>query len=150
MLDIGWSELLVIGIVALLVVGPKELPSLLRTVGQWVGRARGMAREFQKSMEDAAREADLDKVTDLKSSFDDLRKMDFKTQANRAQSFLDPGSDPETDTHPDDAKAAPRPSNPTVATAKAPADPATSSTARTKASSGTDTPAAPAAKLAAE
>ena len=62
MLDIGMMELFVIGALALIVVGPKELPGLLRTVGQFVAKARGMAREFQSSMEEAAREADLDGV----------------------------------------------------------------------------------------
>ena len=62
MLDIGMLELFVIGALALIVVGPKELPGLLRTVGQYVAKARGMAREFQSSMEEAAREADLDGV----------------------------------------------------------------------------------------
>ncbi len=63
MLDIGWSELLVIGVVALIVVGPKELPQLFRTVAQYVNKARGMAREFQRNMEDAARDAGMDDVT---------------------------------------------------------------------------------------
>lgn len=62
MLDIGMLEIFVIGALALIVVGPKELPGLLRTVGQFVAKARGMAREFQSSMEEAAREADLDGV----------------------------------------------------------------------------------------
>jgi sec-independent protein translocase protein TatB len=62
MLDIGMLEIFVIGALALIVVGPKELPGLLRTVGQFVAKARGMAREFQSSMEAAAREADLDGV----------------------------------------------------------------------------------------
>ena len=59
MFDIGWSELLVIGVVALIVVGPKDLPKLFRTVGQFMGKARGMAREFQRSMEQAADESGL-------------------------------------------------------------------------------------------
>lgn len=62
MLDIGMLEIFVIGALALIVVGPKELPGLLRTVGQFAAKARGMAREFQSSMEEAAREADLDGV----------------------------------------------------------------------------------------
>ena len=62
MLDIGMLELFVIGALALIVVGPKELPGLLRTVGQFAAKARGRAREFQSSMEEAAREADLDGV----------------------------------------------------------------------------------------
>ena len=58
MFDIGGLELLVIGVIALIVVGPKDLPGMFRTVGQFVGRMRGMAREFQRSMEAAADEAD--------------------------------------------------------------------------------------------
>lgn len=67
MLDIGWSELLVIGVVALIVVGPKDLPKLFRALGQWVGRARGMARDFQRAMNEAADESG---VSDIKKSFD--------------------------------------------------------------------------------
>ena len=59
MFDIGWMELLLIGVVALIVVGPKELPVLFRTVGRYMGKARGMAREFQRSMEQAADETGL-------------------------------------------------------------------------------------------
>ena len=56
MFDIGWGELFLIGVVALIVVGPKELPGLFRTVGNFTGKARGMAREFQRSLEQAANE----------------------------------------------------------------------------------------------
>ena len=54
MFDLGLTELLLIGIVALIVVGPKDLPMLFRKVGQFVGKARGMAREFTRAMDDAA------------------------------------------------------------------------------------------------
>jgi sec-independent protein translocase protein TatB len=54
MLDLGWTELLVIGIVALIVVGPKDLPVLFRNVGKFVGKAKGMAREFSSAMNQAA------------------------------------------------------------------------------------------------
>jgi len=54
MLDIGWPELLVIGALALIVVGPKDLAGMLRKLGQWTGQLRGMAREFQRSMNEAA------------------------------------------------------------------------------------------------
>ena len=57
MLDLGWSELLVIGIVALIVVGPKDLPVLFRNLGRFMGKARGMAREFSRAMNDAADES---------------------------------------------------------------------------------------------
>ena len=64
MLDIGSWEFLIVIVIALLVVGPKELPGLVRTVSQWVRRARELAREFQGGLEDIAREAELDKVKD--------------------------------------------------------------------------------------
>jgi len=54
MLDLGWTELLVIGVVALIVVGPKDLPVLFRNVGKFVGKAKGMAREFSSAMNQAA------------------------------------------------------------------------------------------------
>lgn len=68
MFDIGMTELLVIGIVALIVVGPKDLPGMFRTLGRVTGKLRGMAREFQRAMEDAADEAGVkDVAQDLKS-----------------------------------------------------------------------------------
>ncbi|MGR3503737.1 Sec-independent protein translocase protein TatB [Pseudaestuariivita sp.] len=63
MLDLGWAELMVIGIVALIVVGPKDLPGLFRKVGQFVGKARGMAREFSRAMNDAADEAGVKDIS---------------------------------------------------------------------------------------
>ena len=57
MFDLGWAELMVIGIVALIVVGPKDLPVMFRKAGQFVGKARGMAREFSSAMNQAADEA---------------------------------------------------------------------------------------------
>lgn len=54
MLDLGWTELLLIGIVALIVVGPKDLPNMFRALGRFTGKARGMAREFSRAMESAA------------------------------------------------------------------------------------------------
>ena len=64
MFDIGWGELFLIGIVALIVVGPKDLPGLFRTVGQFTGKARGMAREFQRSLEQAANEAGMTEIAE--------------------------------------------------------------------------------------
>ncbi len=68
MLDIGWSELLLIGVVALIVVGPKDLPVMFRTLGRITAKARQMAREFSRAMEDAAKDTGLDGVAgDLKN-----------------------------------------------------------------------------------
>ncbi len=69
MFDIGWSELVLIGIVALIVIGPKELPGALRTLGQWMGKLRRMASEFQGQFQEAMREAE---VADLKKQVDDM------------------------------------------------------------------------------
>ena len=62
MFDMGWSELMLIGAVALIVIGPKDLPQSLRTVGQMTGKMRRMAGEFQSQFNDAMREAELDEV----------------------------------------------------------------------------------------
>src|SRR3546814_130457 len=62
MLDIGWSELAVIAVVALLVIGPKDLPRALYTVGKWMRAARKVTRDFQKHVDDMMREAELDEV----------------------------------------------------------------------------------------
>jgi sec-independent protein translocase protein TatB len=89
MLDLGWSELLVIGIVALLVVGPKDLPSMFRTVGQYVGKARSMAREFQRSMEDAARQSDIDELRKTAQSVKDVGRVATGGVSGLAQFGLD-------------------------------------------------------------
>jgi sec-independent protein translocase protein TatB len=70
MFDIGWSELVVIAVVALIAIGPKELPGVLRMVGQWMGKARKMASEFQGQFNEAMREAEM---ADLKKSFDEVK-----------------------------------------------------------------------------
>ena len=62
MFDIGWMEMLVIAVVAILVIGPKDLPKVLHTVGQWMARARSVARNFQDQMEDMARQSGVDEV----------------------------------------------------------------------------------------
>ncbi|KJC35793.1 preprotein translocase subunit TatB [Bradyrhizobium sp. LTSP885] len=71
MFDIGWSELVVIAVVALIAIGPKELPGVLRMVGQWMGKARKMASEFQGQFQEAMREAEM---ADLKKSFDEVKE----------------------------------------------------------------------------
>ncbi|MBB5754590.1 Sec-independent protein translocase protein TatB [Prosthecomicrobium pneumaticum] len=68
--DIGWSEMLVIAVVAIVVVGPKDLPRMLRAFGNSVGKMRRMAGEFQKQFNEALREAELE---DVKKSIDEVR-----------------------------------------------------------------------------
>jgi sec-independent protein translocase protein TatB len=72
MLDIGWPELLVVAIVLIVVVGPKDLPPMLRAFGRTTKKLRGMASEFRGQFDEALREAELD---DVKKTFDDARKL---------------------------------------------------------------------------
>jgi len=74
MFDISWSEFLLIGVVALIVIGPKELPGVLHTLGQYTRKVRSMASEFQGQFQEAMREAEM---ADLKKQVDDMAQ-DFK------------------------------------------------------------------------
>ena len=78
MFDIGWSELVLIAAVALIAIGPKELPGVLRTLGTYMRKIRGMASEFQGQFNEAMREAEM---ADLKKSVDEM--------ADTAKSFTD-------------------------------------------------------------
>jgi sec-independent protein translocase protein TatB len=69
MFEIGWGELLIIGIVALIAIGPKELPTVFRTLGQWTNKLRRMASDFQSQFQEAMREAEL---AELKKQVDDM------------------------------------------------------------------------------
>ena len=72
MLDIGWSEILIIAVVAILVVGPKDLPRLLRQIGNFVGKIKRTANEFKNQFDDAIRDSELD---ELKSEVSDLNPL---------------------------------------------------------------------------
>jgi sec-independent protein translocase protein TatB len=127
MFDIGWGELVVIGIVALIAIGPKELPGALRTLGQWMAKVRRMASEFQNQFHEAMREAEL---ADLKKEVDEM--------ATKAQSYahFDPIDDirkdiekaasppPDLDTLTDTAASPPPASPPPAATPPATTAPA--------------------------
>ena len=69
MFGIGWSEFVVIGVVALIAIGPKELPGVLRMVGQSLGKIRRMANEFQGQFQEAMREAEM---ADVRKELDDI------------------------------------------------------------------------------
>ena len=75
---IGFSEILVLGLAALIFVGPKDLPMLMRKLGQFIGKGRRMAREFQSAFEDIARQSELD---ELKKEIEALKRSNMMTQA---------------------------------------------------------------------
>ena len=95
MLDFSWSHILILLIVALVVVGPKDLPRLMRILGQWMGKARAMADQFRKSFDDMARQSELD---ELRKEIENLRsdRPLADLERNLHQSIL-----------PDDLKSAP-------------------------------------------
>ncbi len=67
MFDIGWPELALIMILAILVIGPKELPLVLRTLGRWAGKIRVLIREFRSSIDEIAKESELDEFRNMAS-----------------------------------------------------------------------------------
>ncbi len=83
MLDFGWSQMLLIAGVALVVLGPKELPKVIKTVTEWAGKARSLAREFRSSVDEMMRETEL---KNLKEEFESgVRKAESEFQ-NQIQS----------------------------------------------------------------
>jgi sec-independent protein translocase protein TatB len=87
MFDFAWSELALIAVVALVVIGPKDLPRVMRLVGQWVHRARAIAREFQGSLDQMVREAELE---EMKNQLDRATNFDIEREIHRT---VDPGGD---------------------------------------------------------
>jgi sec-independent protein translocase protein TatB len=120
MFDISWGKLVIIGVVALIVIGPKELPSVLRTLGQWMTKIRRMASEFQGQFQEAMREAEM---TDLKKQFDDttssLRSTFDTTEIkNELEKMI---QDPTATSPPASTTAATPPSDPTAPQPETPA-----------------------------
>jgi len=103
MFDFAWSELALIAVVALIVIGPKDLPRVLKIVGYWVRKARGIAREFQGSIDQMVREAELE---DVKKNLDKATGFDF---GNEIKKTVDPKGEIEQ------ALAAPELPNPLAA-----------------------------------
>lgn len=87
MFDIAWSELMVIAVVALVVIGPKDLPKTIYTLGKWVRKARLVARDFQGHLDDMMREAELD----------ELRKEALKVRDANLQKMVEDTVDPKGD-----------------------------------------------------
>lgn len=81
MFDLSWSEILIIGIVLIVVVGPKDLPRVLRSFGKTMSKVRSMAGDFRKQFDEAIKEAELD---DLKSLADDARKLNPAAEIRKA------------------------------------------------------------------
>jgi sec-independent protein translocase protein TatB len=118
MFEIGWSELLVIAVVAIVVIGPKDLPKALRTVGQWTGKMKRMAREFQGQFNEALREAELDTIKRdvealAKEPFADLNKQLDQTTTDIRQSLDDAVKEPEKPVAAASAEIQAPPTNPT-------------------------------------
>ncbi|MBP2227623.1 sec-independent protein translocase protein TatB [Azospirillum agricola] len=111
MFDIAWSELLLIAVVALIFIGPKDLPKAIYTFGKWVRKARGVAREFQTHIDDMMRETELDELRReaLKTRDMNIKKMmedtiDPKGEVSKAFDVGlagHPGSPPEAEAKPD-------------------------------------------------
>ena len=89
MFDIGWSEMALILAVALVVIGPKDLPRLARQIGRWSAKARSMAREFQRSLDDMAREAELQ---DIKAGIEKASR-DASSFGTELERTIDPDGD---------------------------------------------------------
>jgi sec-independent protein translocase protein TatB len=136
MFDIGWTELLVIACVAIIVVGPKDLPRMLRTLGQTMGKMRKMSREFQSTFNDALREAE--KQADI---------ADMKKQVEAAANF-NPLGDLKKSIEDDAARKPEAPK--TAAAVEQPSEAATPANAPEKPADAKAVPAAPAAKSEAE
>ena len=152
MFDIGWGELLLIGIVALIAIGPKELPGALRTLGQWMAKLRRMASEFQGQFHEAMREAEL---ADLKKQVDEMTtqaqsyanfdpvgevRKEFETTQQQIESAM--SSPPPTDTSSSTAVAA----DPTMApSVEAPRVEAPAVDTPSSGAPGTEAPSGPAA-----
>ena len=134
MFDFSWSELALIGVVALVVIGPKDLPRVMRTVGLWVGKARTIAREFQSSLDQMIRESELEEMrksveraSNLNLAHEIERTIDPASELQKGLEPPSPSSSPPSTT----AEASPptnAPAPPPAPDAAAPPTPAKSGT----------------------
>jgi sec-independent protein translocase protein TatB len=150
MFDISWTEFALIGVVALVFIGPKELPAVMRTIGQYTRKVRSMAAEFQNQFQEAMREAEMadlkKQVDDIKNtSFDPLKDVrdDLSGMAKDLQSSFEAKPAPEAKPEPVAAASEPAPSEP------APSEPAPSEPVSPEPASAEPVTAAPAEPLAA-
>jgi len=119
MFEVGWSEMLVIAVVMIVVVGPKDLPKMLRTMGRMTAKLRGMAGDFQRQFNEALKEAELD---DVKKSVDSLRSLNPMAEIRKQfNPFEDAAADVRAGL---DQVMKPKPAEPTVSDATETAQPA--------------------------
>lgn len=98
MFGMGWAEMMIVGIVALIVVGPKELPMLFRKLGEFAGKARGMAKEFTRAMNDAADHAGVSDVTKTLNAATNPLNTALKGVKDATTSFTKLDLDPNSET----------------------------------------------------
>ena len=94
MFDIGWSELLVIAVVAIIVVGPKDLPKLMRSIGHYAGKLRRAASDFQRQFEQAMRESEVDEVKKAIESVRGQPPIDLKAPIDKPVMLSKPAEPP--------------------------------------------------------
>jgi len=131
MFDLSWTELLVVAVVAIIIVGPKDLPRALRSVGRWTGKAKRMARDFRRQFDEALREAELDTI---KKEVESVGKIDPVADMRKEVREIESGlkvEDAGPDELPEDPEMAelaadssteepaPHPANPAASTANA-------------------------------
>src|SRR3977135_4195299 len=108
MFDIGWSELLVIAVVAIVVVGPKDLPRLMRTFGHYAGKLRRAAADFQRQFEEAMRESEVEEVRKaIESVRDETPSIDLKASIDKPVMLPKPHTAPTSAQSPASPQAAP-------------------------------------------
>src|SRR6185437_13404185 len=108
MFDIGWSELLVIAVVAIVVVGPKDLPKLMRSFGHYAGKLRRAAADFQRQFDEAMRESEVEEVRKaIESVRTETPALDLKAPVDQPVMLPKP-------TTPDNAPVKPKPPRPTA------------------------------------
>ncbi|HEV7463101.1 MAG TPA: Sec-independent protein translocase protein TatB [Methyloceanibacter sp.] len=108
MFDIGWSELLVIAVVAIVVVGPKDLPRLMRTFGHYAGKLRRAAADFQRQFEEAMRESEVEEVRKaIESVRDETPSLDLKASIDKPVMLPKPQTAPTSAQSPASPAAAP-------------------------------------------
>ncbi len=107
--DLSWSHMLLVLVVALVVVGPKDLPKLMRKMGQWTAKARGMADQFRRSFDEMARQSELD---ELRKELDELRTSRPLAEIDQqmSQTLAGPAVSFAPEAKPEEARASAEPS----------------------------------------